>query len=1417
MKKIFAILFVLIITIVIGCLTSDSGKNDGEDTDTTHTVSGSITDHSGTGLSGVTVTLAGGSSNLTVTTDSTGYYSFQNISNGTYTVTPSKPEFIFTPLSSQVVVENANKMVDNFTGTAETANDGGDFSIFGRILDRSGAAIPDVNVILAGTDKSVTADKEGNYYFGHIENGTYTILPSLEGYRFSPRSAEIAIIDADIRTDFTGSLIVEGGYTVSGTIVDFSGNGVSGIELSLTGNTNRYTAITDAQGNYTFVNVPDASYGLLPISGEYTFTPEYRTVFVNGTNITVDNFIASAGGSEGTYSITGRILDDSGNAIPDALIMLDYQDKITSADKEGNYFFGNLGDGDYKITPSITGYAFSPPVKTVTISGENVRVDFTGVLGGEGHAVSGRIIDQSGNGVPGIDLSFTSVTDRFTAETDNDGYYIFTDIPNAVYGLLPLSERYLFSPTFQNIVVNGSDITTDNFIATDIYAEHSISGRILDNSGNGIPDVTISIPEKNMTGMTDKEGNYYFGNIKDGTCTLIPSKDGYVFSPPSKTIIVAGSDIRADFTGSPGGSGDGRYSISGRVLDENGNGLADITVMLIMQKISVQTDKEGNYFFGNIEDGIYFVSAVMKGLVFEPEVHVINIDGADVRAPDFILSSGGQDDNTYKILGIVADNQGNVLADVTVVLAGTDKTTQSDKEGNFYFGNIPNGDYTVIPSLENYTFSPESRVVKVDGTDVFVEPFLGTKGGGGTGEGQYTISGVVVDAEGNGISGVTMTLGGEDGDLTTLSDKDGKFKFINIENGDYMLFPMLIGMAFSPTAQSVVVRGGDVTVNFTTMSGSDDKFYNVSGKIRDESGSGIPDVKLSLSGPDGIVDTMTDSDGAYEFPSVKSNIYLLTPVKEGYTFSPKFQQLTVVGGDITFNFIGYPEGGEVAQISGRVVTEAGKGISDIDITIQSIDLENKVVGITSTDLDGRYMFDDLWPGIFTITPQREDFTFDPPSITVTVDKASFTADDIVGTRSKPIDINSASATISTNGGTISVMNGLGDEITLEIPPLAILGSELITLTTLDEPPENPIEENIFPGVTIEPEGLLLNGTAILRITLAETRGDLNACTIFWSVDPEYVIPLGNQDHSYDSIQGEIYHFSAYSAGKATINEISGQIDKARLYGHPSEKIAASAATNYGWQITYTNILGLLHWADRSMALGMDSEAKKAIDEAKKVVEEDAEVFADEVIPPVNPCEDKEYIQALDKYYTVLVTLGAGESTAYDKISNVYKQIYDQCRVRITIDADYKQTLKADDVTDEFICQGTITVYAPLFGGKTDEFGELTGGGTLMLTGSGSSEDCSWTKAGNVDIEVSGQLQWNDDWNNYDMKITLTEKWIYTQTNICDDQTWSQNFTLTPEPATFTMPVQDGFILDHTMTEQNVVTHLKYVVHIPQSK
>ncbi len=79
----------------------------------TYSISGAIT-NGGSALVGVTVTLAG-SGSATATTDSSGNFSFTGTQNGSFTITPSKAGYIFTPASQVVTVNGADISSQSFS------------------------------------------------------------------------------------------------------------------------------------------------------------------------------------------------------------------------------------------------------------------------------------------------------------------------------------------------------------------------------------------------------------------------------------------------------------------------------------------------------------------------------------------------------------------------------------------------------------------------------------------------------------------------------------------------------------------------------------------------------------------------------------------------------------------------------------------------------------------------------------------------------------------------------------------------------------------------------------------------------------------------------------------------------------------------------------------------------------------------------------------------------------------------------------------------------------------------------------------------------------------------------------------------------------------------------------------------------
>jgi secreted trypsin-like serine protease len=99
-----------------------------------YSISGTITNSAGAGISGVTVS----NGSASATTNSSGAYTLSGLGNGTYTLTPSLSGYSFSPASRSVTVNSANVSGQDFSGTAST---GGDWKTQSGTLYSGGSAI----------------------------------------------------------------------------------------------------------------------------------------------------------------------------------------------------------------------------------------------------------------------------------------------------------------------------------------------------------------------------------------------------------------------------------------------------------------------------------------------------------------------------------------------------------------------------------------------------------------------------------------------------------------------------------------------------------------------------------------------------------------------------------------------------------------------------------------------------------------------------------------------------------------------------------------------------------------------------------------------------------------------------------------------------------------------------------------------------------------------------------------------------------------------------------------------------------------------------------------------------------------------------------------------------------------------------
>jgi hypothetical protein len=161
----------------------------------TYAISGTV---SGSADAGVTVALTGAAAATTVT-DTTGRYTFADLAEGAYAVTPSLAGYAFAPAGRVVTVVGGNTDGAGFTARSVPLTS----AISGTL---SGPTVDGVVVVLGGAAAGRTlSDAAGHYRFTGLADGTYSVEPVLAGHSFTPSRPAVVLAGADLPAeDFTG-------------------------------------------------------------------------------------------------------------------------------------------------------------------------------------------------------------------------------------------------------------------------------------------------------------------------------------------------------------------------------------------------------------------------------------------------------------------------------------------------------------------------------------------------------------------------------------------------------------------------------------------------------------------------------------------------------------------------------------------------------------------------------------------------------------------------------------------------------------------------------------------------------------------------------------------------------------------------------------------------------------------------------------------------------------------------------------------------------------------------------------------------------------------------------------------------------------------------------------------------------------
>ncbi len=529
-------------------------------------------------LAGVTITADPGA--YSAITDGSGAYLLVDVPAGDYTLTPSKPEYTFTPDSLPVHLD-ANQVGIDFQAVQNT------YTISGTILDN--AAVPVAGVTVSdGAGDTTTTGADGAYLFSGLVAGDYMIAPTKIGFIFDPESRPVHVGPDQTGIDFTAYPV----YKISGLVLDNLGNPLAGVTVSAGGQ----TAVTAGDGTYTITGLLAGQYLVTPSLVGYLFSPVSRTVDLPPNRNAV-NFSASP-----VYTISGTVSFAPGVPLPGVTITVNPGGFTAITGGDGSYAVPGLLSGSYTILPGLAEYTFTPPERVVHLGPDAPNQDFTAAP--VVYTISGTILDTSSNPLPGVTVS---AGEGHSAVTNNLGQYILVDLLAGDYLVTPSLVDYTFSPPSLNVHVGPSQVNVD---FTGIHIVFSVSGVVKDNHDAGIPDVSICAGVNCVT--TSADGSYILPGLPAGNYRLVPTKAEFDCNPPYIDFSVPPDLFDQNFI-----CIQRTYSISGTVTHK-GNPTAGVTMTVTPGGFTALTAADGTYSIEGLFAGSYTLTPTLSGFLFDP-------------------------------------------------------------------------------------------------------------------------------------------------------------------------------------------------------------------------------------------------------------------------------------------------------------------------------------------------------------------------------------------------------------------------------------------------------------------------------------------------------------------------------------------------------------------------------------------------------------------------------------------------------------------------------------------------------------------------------------------------------------------------------------------------------------------------------
>ena len=523
--------------------------------------------------------------------------------------------------------------------------------------------------------------------------------------------------------------------------------------------------------------------------------------------------------------IAGTVINTQGTPVPQARVALvevlrvRERPAVALTDNTGAFVIPGIPLGLYRLRAIAAGYA--PALSgEVTIDAAPVHITLN-----RGATLRGTVRFAGSNRLaPGVALrigmpEFEGMPR--SAVSDGRGGFSAEALPLGVCHVTSADDRYAFNPVRTEV-----SLTAERIAQVEILIEDGaqVSGTITDGAtGEPLAGACVYASDSPSRVASWKakptgiDGRYTICGLPAGECEVqlhpFPPRYNALWEDVRETLQLRPGEVRGgvDFQLRRGAL------VEGTVVDEEGAPVYRARINLTLIRAGDRGPAHMPPAFSDTAGRFYFPDVGLSGAAINEDGTLVRAIGGSVVtlqatfrgslspvAGPFPLPADGLRDITLRlamvpsgaISGIVSDEAGNpALAYIGCSqgdgsgLLETGSTT-SDVDGYFLLNNLAPGDYELrIAPYEDSGMIPRmtfARGVSLEAGERVTDLRLVLREG-------VRITGRVADAQGRPAKSYMLEATsaiGEDNGASAITDGDGRFSFLNLDEGEYDLTPM---------------------------------------------------------------------------------------------------------------------------------------------------------------------------------------------------------------------------------------------------------------------------------------------------------------------------------------------------------------------------------------------------------------------------------------------------------------------------------------------------------------------------------------------------------------------------------------------------------------------------------------------------